>query len=161
MSELNNVHSILNLSDELEQGKFSVDYIMDENKNCVGISHPDWPFTIMRNHHNKCETAIVCNNTDEPFGVLDSDVFNTILMSWLLIDDPKLVDEAKIDDEWISVDDRLPDNESGYNVRVYCHDIVSGWQQDLLFNGKIWIHDGGKEFEPIVTHWKPHSKNPK
>lgn len=63
--------------------------------------------------------------------------------------------------EWISIDDGLPDGESGYNVRVYCHDIVTGWQQDLLFNGKIWIHDGGNEFEPIVTHWKPHSKNPK
>lgn len=96
MSELNNVHSISNLSGELEQGKFSVTYVVDENKKCVGISHPDWPFTIMRNQHNKSETAIVCNNTDEPFGILDSDVFNTILMSWLLIDDPNLIDEAKI-----------------------------------------------------------------
>ena len=66
-----------------------------------------------------------------------------------------------LSDEWISVDDRLPNDESGYNVRVYCHDIVNGWQQDLLFNKKAWVHDGGKEFEPIVTHWKPHSKNPK
>ena len=43
---------------------------------------------------NKSETAIVCSNTDEPFGVLDSDVFNTILLSWLLIDDPRLIDES-------------------------------------------------------------------
>tara|TARA_R110002012_G_scaffold72014_2_gene184284 strand:- start:4 stop:306 length:303 start_codon:yes stop_codon:yes gene_type:complete len=99
MSELSNVHSISKSTDELEQGKFSVDYIMDKNKKCVGVSHPDWSFTIMRNQHNKSETAMVCNNTDQPFGVLDSDVFNTILMSWLIIDDPNLIDEAKVSED--------------------------------------------------------------
>mgnify|MGYP003630085866 CR=1 FL=1 len=90
----NPLEHVVMLQDYMGQGKFNVDYIVDKDKRVVGVSHPDWPFTIMRNQDNKTETAIVCNNTDEPFGILDSDVFNTILMCWLLIDDPKLIDEA-------------------------------------------------------------------
>lgn len=88
------VEPVVMLKDYMDQGKFNVDYIVDKDKKVVGVSHPDWPFTIMRNQQSKMETAIVCNNTDEPFGILDSDVFNTILMCWLLIDDPKLIDGA-------------------------------------------------------------------
>lgn len=79
---------------DMNQGKFNVDYIVDKSNKVIGVSHPDWPFTIMRNQHNKAETAIVCNSTDEPFGVLDSDIFNTVIMCWLLIDDPDLMDKA-------------------------------------------------------------------
>lgn len=91
------IEPVVMLQDSMKQGKFNVDYILDKDKRVVGVSHPDWPFTIMRNKDNKMETAIVCNNTDEPFGVLDSDVFNTILMCWLLIDDPRLIDDAAQD----------------------------------------------------------------
>ena len=90
---MNNIVKIKS-KDEIDQGKFNVDYIFDKDNNVIGISHPEWPFVIMRDQKNKTETAIVCSNTDEPFGILDSDVFNTILMSWLLIDDPKLIDDA-------------------------------------------------------------------
>lgn len=156
MSELSNVHSISNLSDELEQGKFSVDYIMDENKNCVGVSHPDWSFTIMRSQNNKSETAIVCSNTDEPFGILDSDVFNTILMSWLLIDDPKLIDEAKINDEWISVDDRLPDNYGVYLTFTEHGDTCVDYYNPTD-NGE----SGDFRNQDNITHWKPLPQPPK
>lgn len=153
MSELSNVHSILNLSDELEQGKFSVDYIMDESKKCVGVSHPDWPFTIMKNKHNKCEAAIVCNNTDEPFGILDSDVFNTILMSWLLIDDPNLIDEGKIDDEWISVDENnnYPDPEKHKFILGIDMNDSEPYVFECEWDGDTWSNIGGEAF----THWKP------
>ncbi len=89
---------LIELSDHMNQGKFAVDYVFDEKGAVVGVTHPDWPFTIMRDKYSKTETAIVCSNTNEPFGALDSDVFNTVLMCWLLIDDPKLIDEASKDD---------------------------------------------------------------
>tara|TARA_R110002020_G_C15790452_1_gene730137 strand:+ start:49 stop:336 length:288 start_codon:yes stop_codon:yes gene_type:complete len=91
---MNNIIDIKKIKD-IGQGKFNVDYVFNSEKECIGVTHPDWSFTIMRNQKNKQETAIVCNTTDEPFGVIDSDVFNTVLMCWLLIDDPKLIDEAK------------------------------------------------------------------
>ena len=93
---MNNIIDIKKIKD-IEQGKFNIDYIVDKDRWVVGVSHPDWPFTIMRNQKNKQETAIVCNTTDEPFGVIDSDVFNTILMCWLLIDDPELISDAAQD----------------------------------------------------------------
>ena len=83
-----------NITQIKPSGKYEVHYIMDENKKVIGITHPEWPFRIMRNQDGKTETAFVCEDSDEPFGILDSDVFNTILMSWLLIDDPKLIDDA-------------------------------------------------------------------
>ncbi len=88
------IEPVVMLQDYMEQGKFNVDYIVNADKKVIGVSHPDWPFTIMRNQDTNMETAIVCNNTDEPFGKLDSDVFNTVLLCWLLIDDPKLIDDA-------------------------------------------------------------------
>jgi hypothetical protein len=96
-TEVNPIQPVVMLQDYMEQGKFNVCYIFNEDKKVIGVSHPDWPFTIMRNQENKSETAIVCTNTDEPFGVLDSDVFNAILMCWLSIDDPKLIDDAAQD----------------------------------------------------------------
>ena len=93
----NPLEHVVMLQDYMEQGKFNVDYVLNADKKVIGVSHPDWPFTIMRNQDTNMETAIVCNNTNEPFGKLDSDVFNTVLMCWLLIDDPKLIDEAALD----------------------------------------------------------------
>jgi hypothetical protein len=75
-------------------GKYEIEYIKDAEDNIIGVSHPSWPFTIMRNQKTKREIAFVCDDTDEPFGVLDADVFNTVLLCWLLIDDPNLIDES-------------------------------------------------------------------
>jgi len=72
-------------------GRYEVGYIFDEGDKVVGVTHPDWPFRIMRVDDR---IALVCEDNDEPFGELDADIFNTILMCWLLVDDPKLIDEA-------------------------------------------------------------------
>lgn len=72
----------------IQKQKYEVDYILEDGK-VIGITHPKWPFRIMRKDG---ETAFVCEDTDEPFGILNRDIFNTILMCWLLIDDPELVD---------------------------------------------------------------------
>lgn len=77
-----------------KKGKFEVTYVKNEQGKVIGVSHPLWGFTIMRNQAVKNITAIVCNETDEPFGVLDSDVFNVVLLSWLIIDDPDLIDQT-------------------------------------------------------------------
>lgn len=78
----------------IEEDKFKVDYGFDSEGNFASVSHPSWPFSIVRNQETGNETAFVCSDTGEPFGVLDSDAFNTVLMCWLLIDDPKLIDAA-------------------------------------------------------------------
>lgn len=77
-----------------EEKGFDVEYILDEDKKVIGVTHPKWPFRIMRNQKDKNKCAFVCEETDEPFGVLDRDMFNTLLMCWLLIDDPELIDSA-------------------------------------------------------------------
>jgi len=75
-----------------EDGKFKCDYIFDGDK-VVGVKHPDWNFRIQRNLLRN-EIALVSEGNDEPFGIIDADVFNTILMCWLLVDDPKMVDDT-------------------------------------------------------------------
>ena len=62
--------------------------------------------------------------------------------------------------EWISVEDRLPDDESGYRVLVTANDILSQWVEILNHNGKFWVIDGGVEYPAIVTHWMPLPKPP-
>lgn len=84
--------NVVSLDTFNEDKKFEVEYILDKNNKPIGITHPDWTYTIMRNQDSKKQTALVCNQTNEPFGILDSDVFNTLLMCWVLIDDPKLID---------------------------------------------------------------------
>ena len=56
---------------------------------------------------------------------------------------------------WISVGDRLPDNESGYRVLVLANDIISQFIEITNHNGKMWLQEGGTEYPPIVTHWMP------
>lgn len=69
--------------------KYAITYIYDDNyENIIGVTHPDWPFRI---HRVDGEIAIVDESTDEPFGILDADVFNTILACWLIIDAPHLI----------------------------------------------------------------------
>jgi hypothetical protein len=74
--------------------KYGCDYIMGEDGKVVAVTHPQWGFRIMRNDDR---IALVCEDNDEPFGELDADVFNTILMCWLLVDDPDLIDAAAQD----------------------------------------------------------------
>ena len=71
---------------------FDVEYITNDAGVVIGVSHPAWSFDIVRNQRSRKETAFVCKETSEPFGILDSDQFNTVLLSWLLIDDPSILD---------------------------------------------------------------------
>jgi hypothetical protein len=72
-------------------GKFDVEYGFGDDGKIVAVTHPQWPFRIMRNGER---IALVCEDGDEPFGELDADVFNTIVMCWLLVDDPELITQA-------------------------------------------------------------------
>ena len=72
----------------------NVEYILDDDV-IVAVKHPSWSFRIMRNGDN---IALVDEETEEPFGELLADQFNAVMMCWLLIDDPKLVDDASKDD---------------------------------------------------------------
>ena len=62
--------------------------------------------------------------------------------------------------KWIDAEKVKPGCASGFDVWVYCHDIVSFWQQKLHWNGSNWIHNGGEVFPPIVTHWMMLPPNP-
>ena len=73
----------------IDKGKYGIVYIFDDKKKVIGVTHPDWPFRIQRSGE---EIAMVCEETDTAFGVLDRNNFNTILACWLLIDDPSIFD---------------------------------------------------------------------
>jgi hypothetical protein len=113
--------------DFMPKGKYEVEYIKDGEK-IVGVTHPKWPFRIMRNGN---DVAMVCEETDEPFGILDGDVFNTLMICWLLIDDPSLIDQASIDYEKNS--DAL--NTALQNLQ--CPECLS--QQMALEQGVGWV----------------------
>ena len=87
---MNNVTNLF--TETCQEGNYKCDYIFDGDR-VVGVKHPDWSFRIQRNLI-KNEIALVSEDNDEPFGILDADVFNTILTCWLLIDDPKLIESA-------------------------------------------------------------------
>jgi hypothetical protein len=84
-----------NVVDFKSADKFQVDYIYDDGK-IVGVKHPKWPFRIQRKDD---KIALVSECDNEPFGILSADEFNAIIMAWLLIDDPELIDCAKGDEE--------------------------------------------------------------
>tara|TARA_R110000851_G_scaffold273794_1_gene426430 strand:+ start:527 stop:829 length:303 start_codon:yes stop_codon:yes gene_type:complete len=67
-----------------------VEYIFNGDV-ITGITHSSWPFAIIKNGNQR---AFVCKETNEPFGKLMKDDFNTILMCWLLIDDSELIKKA-------------------------------------------------------------------
>ena len=73
-----------------ETEKYQVDYQLDENKKVVGVTHPDWNFSISRNS-NGTHTAFAMNDDTQAFGELESKQFNTVLFCWILIDQPELV----------------------------------------------------------------------
>lgn len=78
----------------IKKPKYEIEYIFKDDK-VVAITHPLWGFRIMRKGD---KIALVCEDNDEPFGEIDADVFNTILVCWLLIDSPETFDEAKNND---------------------------------------------------------------
>lgn len=80
--------NVIQINKPERDAKYKVQYVTEDGR-IVAITHPDWPFRIMRRNDR---IAMVCEDTDEPFGEIDADVFNTILACWLLIDDPKLIE---------------------------------------------------------------------
>ena len=79
-----------NIVELFNKNKFEVEYVYSGDK-ITGVTHPEWPFTIVK---NGLQRALVCKETNKPFGKMMKDDFNTILMCWLLIDDPELIDTA-------------------------------------------------------------------
>ena len=73
--------------------KYKVEYVFDGDR-VVAVTHPEWPFRIMRENN---KIALVCEDTNEPFGELDRDTFNGVIAAWLLIDDPSWFDAVQED----------------------------------------------------------------
>lgn len=67
--------------------------------------------------------------------------------------------------EWISVEDRLPEN----NKKVLCfvNDIVSSWQEILEcytcpeYLTHEWLDSESEDYPCIVTHWPELPEPPK
>ena len=65
--------------------------------------------------------------------------------------------------EWISVEDRLPDETS--QVLVVANDIVNEFVDVVTayicpeYENLMWEKDG-EDYPPIVTHWMPLPKPP-
>mgnify|MGYP003132378930 CR=1 FL=1 len=74
-----------------EEGKFAVTYITNEENKIVGVSHPEWPFSIQRSENGSGNEIALVSDDGDPFGILDREVFNTILICWLLIDQPDAI----------------------------------------------------------------------
>jgi len=72
---------------------FDVEYIMDDEGNIEAVTHPLWPFRIQRKGD---VIAFADEETESAFGELSADIFNTLLTCWLLIDDPKSLDDATL-----------------------------------------------------------------
>ena len=74
--------------------KGEIEYIFDQGV-VIGVRHSSWKFRIMRSGG---KVAFVCDESEQPFGELDGDVFNSTLIAWLLIDEPGMADKLA-DDE--------------------------------------------------------------
>ena len=72
---------------------------------------------------------------------------------------------AELENQWISVEDRLPDENK--NVIVFANDIVSSFVEtacyyvcpEYLHGG--WSEENGDPYEPIITHWMNLPEPPK
>ena len=78
----------------IKKEKGDIEYIFDQGV-VIGVRHSSWKFRIMRNGG---KVAFVCDESDQPFGELDGDVFNSTLIAWLLIDEDGFADKLA-DDE--------------------------------------------------------------
>lgn len=74
--------------------KFGCEYLFDDNGEVRGVSHPEWPFSIRIDRYTGDDVAFVCKDTGDAFGEMSKDQFNTILICWLLVIDPELIDRA-------------------------------------------------------------------
>lgn len=79
---------LVKLNAEKVEDQDKIGYILDGDNKIIGVSHSDWPFDIVK----KDDEIAFVSDDGEAFGVLPHNVFNDILISWLLIDAPKLVD---------------------------------------------------------------------
>jgi hypothetical protein len=76
-------------------GDSGIIYEFDDDGNVDGITHTEWPFSIAKSIDGT-RIALVCKETSETFGEIERSWFNTTLLCWLLIDDPKMVDEVQV-----------------------------------------------------------------
>ena len=72
-----------------DDGRYKVTYEINDEDGVIATGHPDYP--------EPGESAIVELSTSEPFGVLPTDVFNTVLLCHLLATDSKMMIEAAKD----------------------------------------------------------------
>ena len=79
-----------NVVDLFQAAKVGFQYLLDDDGAVYAVTHTEWPYRI---HRNGDDMAIVCKDTNEPFGILQRDMFNTLLACWLKVDDPKLLDD--------------------------------------------------------------------
>lgn len=63
-------------------------YIVDHNGN-NGISHTDWPVDLMKINDNVC---MIDKVTGEITEAMNSQVFNSVIYFWLMLDAPELFD---------------------------------------------------------------------
>ena len=68
-------------------------------------------------------------------------------------------------DRWISVEERLPEENGFYLVKVgssYNPVRVYRYEPDEMFDGNLWRgNDGSYMYKHFVTHWKPLPLPPK
>lgn len=69
-----------------------VEYMLDESK-VVGVTHSRSSMVIMRDDTGK-ETGVIDRVTGNAVMTMNSADFNELLISWLLIDNPSLIDDA-------------------------------------------------------------------
>ena len=82
-----------------------------------------------------------------------------------------LLDNGVTVQEWISVEDRLPEEDDNYIVTACDEGCSAGegiWYSTVVvvaeyYKGSWTWYDGGREYslEGIVTHWMPMPKLPK
>ena len=71
--------------------KFDFAYITNDENRITGVSHSNWPFCIQRSENGRGNEIALVSDDGEPFGALDREVFNALLVCWLLIDDPNAI----------------------------------------------------------------------
>ena len=62
--------------------------------------------------------------------------------------------------KWISVKDRLPNNDKPERFLVLAHDITGEWREVATHFGGDWFFDNEKDYPAIITHWMPPPKPP-
>ena len=62
--------------------------------------------------------------------------------------------------EWISVEDRLPDNDEPERFLILTNDITGEWQEVARYFAGYWFFDNEEDYPSTVTHWMPLRKPP-